>query len=492
MSFTSIAFLLFCPVTLGLWHLLPWFPAAKGALLVASLFFYGYWKPPYLLLLVLTTGVDYLASRRIHAAGAGAGAERTRRAWLVASIGSNLLSLGFFKYAGFVVDNVNTLAAAVGLGLECPRPEIVLPLGISFYTFQSMSYTIDVFRRRIRPARSFAECLLFVSFFPQLVAGPILRAHEFLYQLGRRRRVSLPIVWTGLYYVVQGYFLKVVLADNLAVFADAGFGAAGRGRFVPFGMAWQATLAFSFQILCDFWGYSAIAKGLALLMGFRFPDNFNYPYLAATFSDFWRRWHMTLSTWLRDYLYTPLGGNRVGAARTYANLLATMLLGGLWHGASWTFVAWGGLHGLGLAVERALFGRRRRPESGLYRALWWAAVQLTVLAGWVLFRSESFGAALRLLASLTSPLWEDTRPSLVGVEPMAVAAVATAAGMHLVAFARERGRARARAQGFAGSAAPALRRVLDDPRLLGAAAGAMLFALAVFPGDPHGFIYFQF
>src|SRR6185295_5324294 len=275
--------------------------------------------------------------------------------WMVLSVVVDLGILAYFKYGTFALENFQAIAATFGVDYKPPGFDIVLPVGISFYTFATLSYTLDVYLRRAAPARNFLDYALFVTFFPHLVAGPIMRPTELVPQFAEPRRATPSQLRFGIALMTLGLFQKIVLADGfLGSPADRVFG----GTRVP-GLldAWTGTLAFSGQIFCDFAGYSTTAIGAAMCLGFAMPDNFRFPYAAVGFSDFWRRWHITLSAWLRDYLYIPLGGNRHGPARTYFALMATMLLGGLWHGASWTFVAWGGLHGTYLSAERFLRGR---------------------------------------------------------------------------------------------------------------------------------------
>ena len=270
--------------------------------------------------------------------------------WLVVSLSVNLGLLGFFKYGTFLLDNFITFSELLGIPFTPAKPDIILPVGISFYTFQTLSYTLDIYFRKSRPWSSFLDYALFVTFFPQLVAGPIVRSSEFLPQCLTPRRATLERFSWGLILLVSGLFQKIVVADGLlAPIVEKVY---DTGMVPDTLSAWCGTLAFSGQIFCDFAGYSSCAIGVAMCLGFKIPDNFRSPYAAIGFSDFWGRWHISLSSWLRDYLYIPLGGNRKGAAGTYINLMLTMLIGGLWHGASWTFVFWGGLHGLYLAVER--------------------------------------------------------------------------------------------------------------------------------------------
>jgi alginate O-acetyltransferase complex protein AlgI len=396
-------------------------PAFVRVLLLSSLVFYTWHIPIYLLVLLASTIIDYGAGRALGRIDAQLGrapvtttrsdgapstnlgvtpaaVQRQRRAWLVASLGANLGLLAWFKYAGFFGTNVAAALAALGFSWSPGDWSFVLPMGISFYTFQSMSYTIDVYRRDIPPAKSFASFLLYVSFFPQLVAGPIVRAAEFLPQMDRPRRLRWASLTEGVFLIASGYFLKVVCADNLATFVDAQWPAAVEPGANSLHALWVAVM-FSGQIFADFAGYSNIARGLSYLLGYRLPVNFNLPYLAGSFQNFWQRWHITLSSWLRDYLYVSLGGNRRGAARTYVNLMVVMLLGGLWHGASWTYVVWGTLHGICLAGERFLGFHRdeARARVPLLSAAWFVVVQAAVLISWVFFRSESLGDAWQLL-----------------------------------------------------------------------------------------------
>jgi len=337
--FNSLTFVAFFAIVLLL-HNLPFgWRTKKVNLLLASYLFYAAWNPPFVALLWLSTIVDWYVAKALHRAEGTA----KRRGLLWVSIVVNLGILGFFKYGGFLLENFVALVGALGLDFHPAAPDLILPVGISFYTFQTMAYSLDVYLRRAEPAKSFLDFALFVTFFPQLVAGPIVRPTHLVPQFEQpRKATSRQLLW-GLGLMTLGIFEKVVIADGaLAPTVDDVFGAKG---YVPFLDAWLGAMAFSGQIFCDFAGYSTTAIGAALCLGFSIPNNFRFPYAAVGFSDFWRRWHISLSTWLRDYLYIPLGGNRKGNIRTYVNLSVTMLLGGLWHGASWTFVVWGGLHG---------------------------------------------------------------------------------------------------------------------------------------------------
>ena len=318
------------------------------------------------------------------------------------SLAVNLGFLAFFKYGEFLLENWQALLASVGVVHQPPAWDIVLPVGISFYTFQTMAYTLDVYLGRSRPLTSFLDFSLFVTFFPQLVAGPIVGPGQLVPQFATPKQATRDQMLWGLGLMTLGLFQKVVIADGgLAASADAVF---GTDKPVGFADAWLGTLAFSGQIFCDFAGYSTIAIGAALCLGFALPDNFRMPYAAIGFSDFWRRWHISLSTWLRDYLYIPLGGNRGSEVRTYVNLMLTMLLGGLWHGANWTFVLWGGLHGLYLAGERWIRGRTGvagDPAGAWNRFSLALLTYMLVNITWVFFRAEDFAGAARILRGMS-------------------------------------------------------------------------------------------
>lgn len=399
MVFNSYTFLIFLAIVLLL-HSLPlsW-KVKKANLLVASYLFYAAWNPPFVLLLWLSTVVDWFAARRMHAAETSA----ARRGYLWLSLVSNLGMLALFKYYNFLADSFVAVAAQMGVTYVPPAMDIILPVGISFYTFQTLSYTLDVYRRQLAPAESFLDFAMYVTFFPQLVAGPIVRARDFLPQCTTPRQATSDQFAWGLCLLVCGLFQKVVLADNLfAPVVEQVYDAAPRDA--SFVGAWCGTLAFAGQIFCDFAGYSTCAIGVAMCLGFALPDNFRTPYAARGFSDFWRRWHISLSEWLRDYLYIPLGGNRRGPVRTAINLAITMLLGGLWHGASWTFVAWGGLHALYLIVEHRV-QQTRLATWNIWRTTS-GRVGLTLLTffgvclAWVFFRAANFGDAFALLSAM--------------------------------------------------------------------------------------------
>jgi alginate O-acetyltransferase complex protein AlgI len=445
--------------------------AKKTNLLFASYVFYAAWNPPFILLLWISTLTDWFASRKIAVSGGPA-----KRLYLVLSILVNLAMLGYFKYGTFLEQNVALLLQQLNIGYTPGSGNIILPLGISFYTFQSMSYSIDVYRGKLKPADSILDFALYVSFFPQLVAGPILRAGFFLQQLADDHRERVAQFGWGAALITVGMFEKVVLADGmLAPAVETVYGNAAGASGID---SWVGTLAFAGQIFFDFNGYSMIAVGLGACLGFQLPWNFLSPYAATGFADFWRRWHITLSSWLRDYLYISLGGNRSGAVRTLINLMLTMLIGGLWHGASWLFVLWGGAHGLLLVGERLLRGLfgglplfKTRPATLVLGLVTFLLVCLT----WVLFRAATPGDAGNLLAAMLT--FRDGAAALTVADYLQVGlVVASLLGVHWIL----------RDRGFEQVA-----RRIPWP-LAGVILAAMLAAILLSPGEERAFIYFEF
>jgi alginate O-acetyltransferase complex protein AlgI len=468
MQFDSLTYLLFFALVLAAAALLRGWGARKNALLAASYLFYGAWDPWFVLLLAGSSVLDWWIANRI----AGSDDARWRRAWLLLSLGVNLGTLALFKYGGFLHANLAAALQPFGIALDAPGWSLVLPVGISFYTFQSLSYTLDVYRRRVTPIASLRDFCLFVAFFPQLVAGPIVRFSEFESQLRVPRAPSWAVIGPGLALLLWGLFQKIVLADGLfAPVADAMFSGAGPAGAAA---AWAGVMAFSGQIFCDFAGYSCCAIGSARCLGFFLPENFRNPYAALGFSDFWRRWHISLSTWLRDYLYVPLGGNRHGRVRTYRNLMLTMLLGGLWHGAGWNFVLWGGLHGAYLSLERLLADRFGFAPEHARRPLAWCWSGLTlllVMLTWIPFRAPDFAFTLHYLGQLAAPgggLDLNQGLTVIGFATLVVA---------------QRCLREARFDAVAARLpVPALAALL----------ALLLGAVVLSPGETYAFIYFQF
>ncbi len=395
MTFNSYLFLLLLPgVVLVSASLSRWVRFQNLFLLAFSLFFYGYWDWRFLLLLGATVLVDYTVALRISASASPA----SRRRWLWVSLVSNLGLLGAFKYYDFFAAGLSTLLASVGLGVSLPLLKVVLPIGISFYTFQSLSYTLDVYWGRMPPVRRLTDFALFVSFFPHLVAGPIMLARDLIPQLERPKRPSAIQVREGAFLVLYGLFQKVVIADTAASIVDYVYIHMRESGWI---LLLAGAVAFSLQIYGDFAGYSNIARGCAKLLGVELMINFANPYLSTSITEFWRRWHISLSTWLRDYLYVPLGGNRLGFRRACLNLMIVMLLGGLWHGANWTFVVWGGLHGLYLVIHKLLLRRGVPQGTGpVVRVLKGLGIFLLVSLTWVFFRAPSLPVGLEYLGGI--------------------------------------------------------------------------------------------
>jgi len=471
MVFNSLTFMVFFALVLAL-HAMPFkWTTKKFNLLIASYLFYAAWNPPFIILLWVSTVVDwYAAQKLVHAEKPLA-----RKVWMLLSVVVNLGMLAYFKYGTFLLENFTALMAGIGVDYQAPAYDIILPVGISFYTFATLSYTLDIYLRRAEPAKNFLDYALFVTFFPHLVAGPIMRPTELVPQFVEPRKASKQMLFFGLGLMTLGLFQKVVLADSfLAPAAEMIY---DRGAIPGLVDSWIATLAFSGQIFCDFAGYSTTAIGAAMCLGFAMPDNFRFPYAAIGFSDFWRRWHITLSSWLRDYLYIPLGGNRHGEARTYLALMVTMLLGGLWHGASWAFVVWGGLHGLYLAVERFLRSRFSTYRPGPFALLMFALLTyFLVNITWVFFRADSFGKAWMILNGMFG-MNSTAKPILPTVHLVFVSLIILG-----IVFAHWRMREQTLETAIAKVPAAVLSGVW----------AVMAFAVVIAQGAGNAFIYFQF
>ena len=399
MLFTSLDFCIFLPIVLLLYYCLT-HRAQNVFLVIASYVFYGWWDWRFTGLMAFSTVLDYYC-----AIGIESGPRKFRRGFLVASLVGNLGVLAAFKYFNFFVASAESILQEMGFSANLPFLNIILPVGISFYTFQTMAYTIDVYRRELPATRDFILMSLYVSYFPQLVAGPIERATHLFPQFDKARRVDERKLHVGCFLIFLGLFKKLAIADSVAPIVEIAFQDTWHAQ-------WPTLLKgiwlFSIQIYGDFSGYSDIARGVSLLLGIELMENFNQPYLSTSITEFWRRWHISLSAWLRDYLYISLGGNRHGSAKTYRNLIITMLLGGLWHGASWTFVAWGGLHGAYLAVHKVLLRGNREPprfetSRALHRLMPFAKGICTfhlVMLTWIFFRASSFSSAIGYLNGL--------------------------------------------------------------------------------------------
>ncbi|MCP4902703.1 MAG: MBOAT family protein [bacterium] len=463
MVFASTIFLFyFLPLFLVIYYLAP--RRARSLIIaLASYLFYGWWRPDFVILMLISTVVDFACGKSIVR---DQDCGKTGRVWVVVSATVNLGLLAYFKYANFGIDTLNAALAPFQLG-SLEWAEVVLPVGISFYTFQTLSYTIDVYRGTSQPVRGFTDFMCYVAMFPQLVAGPIVRYNTIAEQLHSRTHTGGKF-YRGVLAFQAGLAKKVLIADMLAPVADRAFSMPELGLFD----AWVGILAYTFQIYFDFSGYSDMAIGLGLMMGFRLPINFNRPYHAISITDFWRRWHISLSAFLRDYLYVPLGGNRKGPIRTYVNLAATMLLGGLWHGANWTFIAWGAYQGFWLIVER--LGGKRPFYSRVPQSVQIGLTFIVVIFGWVLFRAESITHAVSYAGSMLGVHGVEMGTALV-VEPLHIVAAVTAAVI---------------VWGFPTTQTLVTRAA---PQFAVAIQGAFLLALAqTHYADHVPFLYFQF
>lgn len=396
MLFNSIDFLIFFPLVVVLYWILT--PGLRTLmLLVASYYFYMNWEPVYALLILLSTVTTYSGGilMDIH--------PQKKKLWLGLTVALNLSILFLYKYLGFLGDNLRTLMDAMGLGIEIPQFTLLLPVGISFYTFQAVGYLIDVYRGSIKSERSFLTYALFVSFFPQLVAGPIERAKNLLPQFHSTHHFNPQYMIDGFRLMIWGYFMKLCIAESVSSYVDAVYNniAIHNGKSI-----WLATFFFTFQIFCDFGGYSLIAIGAAKCMGFDLMQNFRQPYLAFNVKEFWRRWHISLSTWFTDYVYIPLGGNRCHSLRHYRNLMVTFLVSGLWHGANWTFVLWGAYHGVLQvihAVRMKYFGAQAQPKNKVIGIIGVCVTFFLMMLGWVLFRANNIADAFIAYRKMLHP-----------------------------------------------------------------------------------------
>lgn len=378
MIFSSIEYFIFLPVVIIVIALLKSNQIKKAFLLVASYIFYAWWDWRFLFLMFTMSVVNYVIGRRIEHS------DSSKKRWLIASVIFNLTVLGCFKYYNFFIDSANDLLSVAGVRL--PLLDVILPVGISFITFEVMSYVIDIYRGSNTSAKSFIDLSLLVSFFPHLIAGPILKPMHFLPQLYNEILIKKQNVLIGFQIFIFGLAKKILVADRLAAFVDPIF---ANPQQYDSATVWLAVIAYAIQIYCDFSGYSDMAIGSAKMLGFEIPRNFNMPYLSKSVTEFWRRWHISLSSWLREYLYFSLGGNRRGSSHTYINLTIVMLLGGLWHGASWNFVIWGALHGIGLVVHKLYSRIRFNRDGAIYSALAWLVTFLFVCIAWVFFRATN-------------------------------------------------------------------------------------------------------
>jgi len=475
MVFNSLEFAVFFVIVFSL-YLLCAHKYQNRLLLVANYVFYGAWDWRFLSLILISTIIDYFCGLKIHSSGS----LKRRKVFLFISVFANLSILFFFKYFNFFTDNLVSLFAQFGFDLNINVMNILLPVGISFYTFQTMSYSFDIYRERLKPCKNFLDFALFVSFFPQLVAGPIERAENLLPQILNKRKVIWQNILEGAHLIVWGLFQKIFIADNLARLVDPVF--ADHTQYS--GTVILLTVyAFTFQIFCDFAGYSNIARGLGKCMGFDLMVNFNLPYLATNPRDFWSRWHISLSTWLRDYLYIPLGGNRKGPVRTYINLTIVMLLGGLWHGAAWTFILWGLFHGILLVVYRLLepvakiiAPAKKSFADRVYFLLKVVIFFHLVCIGWLIFRSQSVSQFVEMMRMIVTDFNPGQESGVIGIARTMVFLLTGLLLVQLVQYLRKD-----------------LLAIYRTGTVLNSMIHSAMFYLMVFNSEPnHSFLYFQF
>jgi alginate O-acetyltransferase complex protein AlgI len=402
MLFCSLEFLFFFAALLLVYWLMPWQQARIWLLLAASFYFYSVWNAWLAVLIGATTIMDYAIALGMD----GSASERRRKLLLGVSLVVNLGVLCYFKYANFFLQSLAQALHTMGASASLPLLKVILPIGISFYTFEAINYTVDVYRRKVPAERNLGHFLLFILFFPHLVAGPIVRARDFLPQIKRRKRFSWPRMHLGAQFFFLGLIKKLAVADRMALYVDPVF---ADPRACGAATVWLAAIAYALQIYCDFSGYTDMAIGAAHMLGYKLAKNFDIPYVSANVSEFWRRWHISLSSWLRDYLFIPLGGSRGGPWKTYRNLMITMTLGGLWHGANWTFVVWGVLHGALLIVHKRFqdFCEYRPRLDRVLQSLPGTLLRMTltflgVCVGWVFFRAPTFTIAATVLRRMTA------------------------------------------------------------------------------------------
>lgn len=485
MFFNSLSYIVFLIIAVGVYWLLP--RGKQRWLLLASIVFYGFWKVEFLVLIIFSAFVDYYVSLRIH----DARTQRGRKFWLFTSIVVNLGLLVYFKYAYFITDNIGFLGSLFGQNWFIHLWKITLPLGISFYTFVSLSYTFDIYRRLIDPVKDFGLYLSYVMFWPHMIAGPILRGHELITQLKRGHRFSADNATAGVKLIITGLFLKVALADQLAPLVDSGF--SSKADLLSGLDVWTMAFGFGFQIYFDFAGYSLVAIGSARMLGIHFPDNFNWPYLAVSPRDFWKRWHITLSSWVRDYLYLPLSGARyrdsseggidvemqgahASAYMLTAALFVSWFIMGLWHGASWNFALWGVWHATLIFIYRKVQGRFNRLGEWGGSIIGWCLTLPAVMLAWIPFRAATLQQTFDLLGKVVFP---NKYLHLSFRENFYLFVFLLLVSMLLCAL-------------FAKSRHPLLRHPVVRNVTEAAVLSAMIFFVFVFLKPVNQFIYFQF
>lgn len=469
MLFNSIEFLIFFPVIFAVyWMLKNSISKQNILLLISSYVFYAWWDWRFLSLIIYSSFIDYYVGLRIEKAAT----KTHKKRWLLLSLISNLGLLAVFKYYNFFADSFSQAMSTIGWQVDDLTLNIILPVGISFYTFQTLSYTIDIYRKELKPTKDLVVFFTYVSLFPQLVAGPIERASNLIPQIKNKRVFKSEQFNDGIFQIIVGLFRKIVIADNLAIYVDTVY---GNPELHNGSSLLLATIFYAFQIYYDFSGYSDIAIGSAKLLGFNFNQNFNFPYFSKSITEFWRRWHISLSSWLKDYLYISLGGNRKGIKITYRNLLITMLLGGLWHGSSWNFVIWGAIHGIALALEKYTFSKLKIKNFNLFGSIWTLAV---VLLSWVFFRAQDLPSALLIIKRIFS--FDFTMPFIGNINTVTISILMLILGLSFDAFIFRR----KIALEFFGSHI--------KTGYLAAFVSVVIILLALFYSTSNNFIYFQF
>ncbi len=469
MLFNSIDYLLFLPIVfLVYWILNANYRWQNILLLIASYVFYAWWDWRFLSLIVYSSLIDYIIGLKIPRTNS----EKAKKNLLLLSLVSNLGLLAVFKYFNFFTSSFAQLMHSFGWQVDTVTLNIILPVGISFYTFQTLSYTIDIYREKLEPSKSVVDFFTYVSFFPQLVAGPIERASNLLPQIASKRKISIKDFKEGIFQISIGLFRKIVIADNLAIYVDSIYSDVSIHNSSSLLLA---TVFYAFQIYFDFAGYSDIAIGSAKLFGFRFERNFNTPYFSRSLTEFWRKWHISLSSWLRDYLYISLGGNRNGRIKTYRNLMLTMLLGGLWHGSSWNFVIWGGIHGVFLAMEKMVFSKLGIKN---FNALGGLYTFLVVLLSWVFFRAISLDDSAFVVSKMLE--FDYKAPFIGNINTLVIGAVMLFIG---IGFDIGLNVFKAKAETVGGR---------FSIKVLGLIISIMIITIVLFYSTSENFIYFQF
>lgn len=473
MLFNSLIFVVFFIVFFSFWPLAKQNSKIRWSYIcILSFVFYGWWDWRFLFLLLATGYIDFITGKYIYQK------PKFAKSFLIVSLATNIGSLVFFKYSGFIAKQLDFLFLSFNQHStfyeNIPEFSLVLPVGISFYTFNSMSYTIDIYRKQLKPVENVLQFFAFISFFPHLVAGPIIRAKDILKQLEKVPLISSLQIWHAIKLIVIGFFYKMVLADGIAVFVNTHY--LSYATKLSSLLTWFWVMGFSIQIYCDFAGYSSIAKGIAKLCGIQFKMNFNHPYLATSLKDFWNRWHISLSHWFRDYVYFALGGNKTTKFKSYLNMIVTMIISGIWHGANFTFILWGAIHAFFLAIERFFNLTSIYRKNLILKGIGFVFVMFQVQLAWVFFRANNMADGLRLTENLFCNSFK-----LSAIKPYFFDIVIFVIGFTLIELVQ-----------YLKGTNTTLKLFLNKPFNESVAVGLMLFMIVFFHGPQIGFIYFQF